>query len=326
MRIAESTVTMQSSFASVRAERERLEISTPRLRPPERVAQHDRPAIKPAAAEPAEECEKLPSDLKTWLLKLLVEWLSGSRIQTAELDTDAPSADAPADPEASSREPESTAPARPAVELHYERARYESERVDFQAQGVVTTGDGRQIALDLRVGLSREHYERLTLTSGQPEAKDPIVLNFSAASTTLGGTRLSFDLDLDDRADQIALPTAGSAFLALDRNGNGAIDDGSELFGPATGDGFSELATLDADGNGWIDEDDSAFGELRVWDGTDLRMLADAGVGAIDVASVATPFTLGESDATALGRLRSTGTWLGEDGSVHTAQQIDLVI
>ena len=47
---------------------------------------------------------------------------------------------------------------------------------------------------------------------------------------------------------------SGSGFLALDKNGNGKIDDGSELFGTKSGDGFADLAEYDSDGNGWIDE------------------------------------------------------------------------
>ncbi len=137
---------------------------------------------------------------------------------------------------------------------------------------------------------------------------------------------MSFDLDLDGTPDQVALPAAGSAFLALDRNHNGRIDDGSELFGPASGNGFAELKSLDGDGDGWIDEDDPAFADLRVWNGgPTMQTLAQAGVGAIDTSAVATPFTLGDSDATAAGFVRSTGLWLAEDGSAHTVQQVDIV-
>src|SRR6185436_3680029 len=103
---------------------------------------------------------------------------------------------------------------------------------------------------------------------------------FDNATTTLGGRRISFDLDLDGTKDNLTLPTQGSAFLAIDRNHNGQIDDGHELFGPNTGNGFEELAALDDDGDGWLDEDDAAFADLRVWDGTGKpRTLAEAGVG-----------------------------------------------
>ncbi|HEX6020881.1 MAG TPA: VCBS repeat-containing protein [Solirubrobacter sp.] len=255
----------------------------------------------------------LPRDFKTYLLKLVVEWLSGTKIQEPELE-------APED------EPDAAPPQRPAVEPHYERVRYEAERVDFHAQGVVTTADGRQIALELRVGMQREHYERAALDIGGPKAKDPLVLNFESATTALGGRRISFDLDLDGKTDSVALPEGGR-FLALDRNGNGRFDDGAELFGARTGDGFAELAALDEDGDGWIDEDDAAFDELRVWDGGASSLsLREAGVGAIHVGAVKTPFTLGGSDATATGLVRSTGVWLAESGEAHTVQQIDIVI
>ncbi len=62
------------------------------------------------------------------------------------------------------------------------------------------------------------------------------------------------------------------ALLALDRNGNGTIDDGAELFGAGTKvsgrtgcDGFTALAPLDTNGNGLIDAKDSRFADLRVW-------------------------------------------------------------
>lgn len=42
--------------------------------------------------------------------------------------------------------------------------------------------------------------------------------------------------------------------LSLDQNGNGEIDNGTELFGTKSGDGFADLARYDLDYNGWIDE------------------------------------------------------------------------
>mgnify|MGYP000465316364 CR=1 FL=1 len=51
----------------------------------------------------------------------------------------------------------------------------------------------------------------------------------------------------------------GSGYLALNKNGDGVINDGSELFGTASGDGFYDLSMYDEDGNGWIDENDHAY-------------------------------------------------------------------
>lgn len=56
-----------------------------------------------------------------------------------------------------------------------------------------------------------------------------------------------FDLDADGTADRISMLKSGSGFLALDKNGNGKIDDGSELFGTQSGDGFADLEEYDID-------------------------------------------------------------------------------
>ena len=91
---------------------------------------------------------------------------------------------------------------------------------------------------------------------------------------------VAFDIDADGAADQVAWTSARSrdAFLTLDRNGNGAVDDGGELFGNATrlvdgtfaSDGYVVLAELDqpengGNGNGFIDRADRIYAELRLW-------------------------------------------------------------
>lgn len=74
-----------------------------------------------------------------------------------------------------------------------------------------------------------------------------------------------FDLDCDGKEEEISSLGKGSGFLALDKNGDGIINDGTELFGTKSGDGFADLAEYDEDGNGWIDEDDGIFSQLRIW-------------------------------------------------------------
>jgi hypothetical protein len=67
-------------------------------------------------------------------------------------------------------------------------------------------------------------------------------------------------------------PTAATPWIALDRDGDGAITSGAELFGDATGDarnGFEALAALDDNRDGVIDRRDAAFALLLVWADTD---------------------------------------------------------
>jgi poly(A) polymerase Pap1 len=65
--------------------------------------------------------------------------------------------------------------------------------------------------------------------------------------------------------------------LAYDRNSDGRINDGRELFGDANGasDGFAELRKYDSDGNNRIDGLDPIFAELRIWQDKDGDGLSD---------------------------------------------------
>ena len=124
---------------------------------------------------------------------------------------------------------------------------------------------------------------------------------------------------------------SGSGFLALDKNGDDKINDGNELFGVKSGDGFKDLAEYDTDGNGWIDENDEVYDKLKVWSKTDdgkdeIRTLKESGVGAIFLGSENTEFTLEGEDGALDGKVRKTGIFLKEDGTAGTIQHVDLAI
>ena len=90
-------------------------------------------------------------------------------------------------------------------------------------------------------------------------------------------------------------------FLALDLNGDGRINNGTELFGnetlladgSKTGNGFQALAALDSTGDGVVDASDALFTDLRVWrdlnqngetDEGELSTLVELGVQSLSVA------------------------------------------
>lgn len=112
---------------------------------------------------------------------------------------------------------------------------------------------------------------------GYPCWNSPLFLNFGTGSYVLTAPAqgVSFDMDGDGDLEQTAwtLPDANQGFLCMDRNENGSIDGGAELFGTATLaqggapalNGFEALAVLDVNGDGKISPLDAAWSELRIW-------------------------------------------------------------
>ncbi|HYE84421.1 MAG TPA: hypothetical protein VEG39_19945 [Clostridia bacterium] len=210
---------------------------------------------------------------------------------------------------------------------------YECEKMSFKSTGVIRTADGKEITVDLQLNMSREFLssEEIHIRAGDAVRKDPLVINFNSPAALLTDSKFSFDIDCDGSPDQISRLAAGSGFLSLDLNNDGKINDGSELFGPQSGNGFADLSLYDSDSNGWIDENDAAFNKLRIWtkneNGNDvLFALGQKGIGAICLGSADTGFSLKGESNKENGVIRKTGIFLNEDGSAGTIQHIDLVV
>ena len=209
---------------------------------------------------------------------------------------------------------------------------HEQENTLFSSVGTVRTEDGREINFNVNLAMSRSFtqvYRREINLAALQKTCDPLVINFDGDTASLEDQKFLFDIDGDGKEDHVSMLGAGSGYLALDKNGDGVINDGSELFGPQSGSGFRDLAAYDEDGNGWIDENDSIWSKLKIWcknpDGTDsLYTLKEKGVGAICLQNTATDFTLKGSGGRDNGYLRSTGIFLYENGNVGTVQHLDL--
>lgn len=216
------------------------------------------------------------------------------------------------------------------VRFSQESMFYEAEETSFSTQGKVRTSDGREIDFNIHVGMSREFYQYYGQDlQAKLQLTDPLVINLDGSAAQISDQTFYFDLDADGRLDEVNQLGLGSGFLALDKNGDGTINDGSELFGTASGDGFRDLADYDQDGNGWIDENDAIWHKLQIWcrdeNGQDiLYRLADKGVGAICLQNVGTEFTQRGQDGDLKGVVRSTGVFLYENGGVGTVQHVDL--
>ena len=208
----------------------------------------------------------------------------------------------------------------------------EAEDTAFRTSGTVRTADGREISFGLELGMSRRFREETKIENITEivDLTDPLVINLDGNIAGLSDQKFMFDIDADGEEESISYLQGGSGYLALDKNGDGVINDGSELFGTKSGDGFADLAEYDADGNGWIDENDPIFDKLLIWakdeNGKDeLYALKEAGVGAICLQRAATDFSLNsQKDNTQNGQIRSTGIFLYENGNAGTMQQLDL--
>jgi hypothetical protein len=128
----------------------------------------------------------------------------------------------------------------------------------------------------------------------------PLVLSFDGAPAELAPANGSFDIDATGSTRASDWPTARTPWLALDRNGNGVIDDGGELFGSGTtlldgtraDNGFFALMDLDSDRDGAITPADAAYSSLLVWadvnqdrisQAHELATLASRGVSRVDL-------------------------------------------
>lgn len=210
----------------------------------------------------------------------------------------------------------------------------DNQSMNVVIRGSVTTLNGDTVDFEFRATASQsfsfeyasgEYAERIS------ERKDPLIINYGGGFNNLSGEAYQFDLDGDGKAETISFAGSGSGFLAFDKNGDGIINDGSELFGAKTGNGFVELAQYDEDGNGYIDSGDSVFKQLRIYektsDGEDkLTSLADLEIAAIGLESTVTPFRIADSLNNELGMARATGVFIRSNGSVGSVQQIDLTL
>lgn len=206
----------------------------------------------------------------------------------------------------------------------------EQENVAVSANGTVRTADNQEFNFSMDLFMERQYFNesQVQLTQTGYTLLDPIVVQTEAQGPMLQGGQFSFDLDMDGDQEELAGLSSGYAFLALDINQDGSINDGGELFGPSTGDGFGELADYDQDNNMWIDENDEMFDKFVLWNpehdsGTTLTRLKDAGVGAIYLGETSSQYKLTTTDNQLLGQITETSLALGEDGNVMPVYEME---
>ncbi len=143
-----------------------------------------------------------------------------------------------------------------------------------------------------------------------------------------------FDHDGNGFAEETGWVKSDDGLLVMDRNGDGKIDTGKELFGNETilsngqkaDDGFQALAELDSNGDGKIDASDAAYTQLRIWqdingDGysvpDELKTLSELGIASINTGySTSSYVDANENEH------RQVGSFSRTDGTTGTATDV----
>lgn len=161
------------------------------------------------------------------------------------------------------------------------------------------------------------------------QTSSPVILDLNGDGVETKGLMSGafFDHAGDGFREETGWVETADGLLVLDRNGNGIVDDGRELFGNQTplgngataADGYQALAELDANADGKVDASDPAWSQLRVWQDTDgdgvssgdeVRALPDVGVAGVATAS--TPSTFVDVHGN---EHRLVGTYTRSDGT-----------
>jgi len=181
----------------------------------------------------------------------------------------------------------------------------QSQKINYQISMQISRVEAQVEVQDVQVSMS-----------------DPLILDMGGEGIELtqAGSGAVFDINGDGRKDSTAWVKGSSAFLVMDRNNNGTIDDGTELFGDQHGalNGFQELARFDSNSDSIINDKDTVFKALKVYqdlngngriDSSEVTSLEKAGVASINL-----DFTQMDSQKSG-NRLILKGSFTTTDGS-----------
>ena len=125
----------------------------------------------------------------------------------------------------------------------------------------------------------------------------PLVLDLNGDGIQTLSINDGVEFDLLDTGTKVQTGwiSGEDALLAIDSDGNGQIDNRSELFGGEVGDGFARLGSFDSNDDGLVDLTDAGFSELQVWQDSNENGVTDAGelvdLESAGVASLNTSYT-----------------------------------
>jgi hypothetical protein len=188
--------------------------------------------------------------------------------------------------------------------------------------------NGKQLSLDYSFYLASEKIKYNTFETTAAALKDPLIIQFGDQSIGEISGQEKFDINQDNKIDSLPIFSGDVGYLVYDKNANSKADNGSELFGPTSGNGFHELAQLDENNNGFLDKEDSAYQQLYLWqpDKNTWLSLADAGIEAISTDVIATPYTFYDKDDEVQAQMRNSSFAISDSGRGFGVHQVDVKI
>jgi hypothetical protein len=217
----------------------------------------------------------------------------------------------------------------PIFRYEEETLSFEAERLSVQGGGFVRTEEGREIDFEVELNFDRYAQSRSSLVITNERLKDPLVLDFGSRPAQFTDETMRFDIDADGALDDLPILDSHGGVLVIDHNQDGEINDGTEVVGALSGDGFADLRALDQDQNQWLDEGDDAFQKLRLWtwdeDGeSHLSGLMEMGVGAIYLGAVQAQFTQKDDAQNTVAQQQALSVYLRESGEAGSIRQVDV--
>ncbi len=175
-------------------------------------------------------------------------------------------------------------------------------------------------SISLQVSATRTENAEIV---AEETVSDPLMFDLDgngSISTTGVDAGLNFDIDGDGTAEKSSFVGGNDAILAYDKNGNGVLDSGRELFGDQNGaaNGYAELSIYDSNADGRIDSTDPIFDKLRLvknrgadtFDMSNAQSLRDVGISSIDLTYRNVAGETGAGD-----KVAQAGSYTRTDGS-----------
>jgi len=216
--------------------------------------------------------------------------------------------------------------------LSVEEWQSHEQQLNYQVQGKFNINDN-ELSLNYNFALSskRTSYSKIEMSAAA--LKDPLIVQFGSQGLGDIKGQKDFAINQDDTLDNLPIFSGDVGYLVYDKNNNQQADNGSELFGPKTGQGFAELALLDSNKNGFIDAEDQQFEQLFLWQPSDEDeqtaqwiSLKDAKIQAISLSAINTPFDFYDQHGQIQAQLRQSSFAISDDGYGRGVHQVDVRI